>query len=145
MGPVTNQIDLNTYDLGEKVEAAVSLINKYSAEINQFYGRIYGIDFTEETTSLQGFIPALSTFMADNNINYSRSNSDLVSLYINDDYKVLMSKVNQGTGYVDLIKGYENFVENDSVNNDRTIFFLSKLDEMQNLPSKTHPYHGLSF
>ena len=145
LGPVTSQIDLNTYDLSEKVESAVSLINKYSAEINQFYGRVYGIDFTEETTSLQGFIPALSTFMADNNINYSRSNSDLISLYINDDYKVLMSKVNQGSGYVDLIKGYENFVENDSVNNDRTIFFLSKLDEMQKLAIQNTPLSWSKF
>jgi len=124
-------IDLNTYDLETKIKTASSFLGKYKAEIEEFYGRVYDIDFDVEITKLNSFLPALTNFLGENEIVYSSANSDLITLYINDSYKVLMTKVNQGQGYVDLIKGYQNFIENSSVNNDRTIFLLSKLDEIQ--------------
>jgi len=128
--PPTKEINLNTSDLSLNLDIAVSFLEKYKGEIDQFYGRVYDIDLDDEITKLKGFLPALTTFVQANNIIYSSANSDLITLYANDDYKVLVAKVNQGSGYVELTKGYNNFLSDSSVNNDRTIFLLTKLDQI---------------
>ena len=43
-----------------------------------------------------------------------------MKLNINNKYKVLGAKAYKESGYVDLIKGYNNFVKDPSINNDRT-------------------------
>jgi len=128
--PPTKEISLNTSDLSLNLDIAATFLEKYKGEIDQFYGRVYDIDLDDEITKLKGFLPALTTFVQANNIVYSSANSDLITLYANDDYKVLVAKVNQGSGYVELTKGYNNFLTDSSVNHDRTIFLLTKLDQI---------------
>ena len=131
--PLFEELELNTSQLEEKIDIANKFINDYHKEVERFHGKLYGINLARESTKLLSFVSTLKNLMTENDFYYHNDKSDLIMVGIDENYRVLYVQVNDGSGFTTLSKGFNNFLENKGVKNDRTIYLLSKLNEIERI------------
>ena len=137
------EIQFSTFNLDKKIKNISELLNKYKKELDDLRGKAIGIDITLEYNNLLNFTPSLTSLMSSNGYVYDSSNSNLLTMGVDKDYNVLYTMLNDGNGYNNLYNKFNLFKKAPAIKNDRTIYFLSKLDELNKL-SKTDDYPSLS-
>ena len=126
-------IDLNLQNLKKRLEGAEQLLSQYSSALNDFYGTVKGVSLTSQAQKLSALMPALAALMLKNGYEYSIGRGGLLSLGITQDYKIRFVTLDTPLKKCNLYYGFNSFLNSKGIQDDRTIYFLSKLDRLYEL------------
>jgi hypothetical protein len=132
-------ISLNTFGINSDINNVNQFMTKYIEDIERFQGKLYGLDITKQASFLSEFIVNLSSLMLDNDIQFSSDKSDLVEIYIDNDYNILKLDVRQdletSSRPTNMTKSFSSFLNKAAVKDKRTIKLLEELENILQLQS----------
>ena len=129
----SSEIYFNTFEIEKKFNGVLELLNRYTASIRKFKGKVQGLDLVYEVNNLSNFISVLSALMRANGHMFSNSRSDMIVFGIDSQYKFLYAQINDGSGFKTLFKSFNKFVKSPVATNQRTVNFLTNFEEMHQI------------
>jgi len=133
--PVKQEITLFSSELRTTIKAAAIRIRKYGDDVSNLKGRI-NINLNKEAQRLEDFVSVLENLLIANGFSLRPEQNDLIILGVDQNNKISYVLFDNGKSFVRLSVGFENFLQTRPVNDDRTIVYLSHLDEINEMGSK---------
>ena len=129
------EVKIETHNLKLYSQNVSKLMKLYNVGATNYGGRVYDFSFEQQVQKINSFYSRLIQLIGANDLAFEESNSELVILGVDKEYKLQYGQISQDDDFVDLYKGFDNFKDSDFVDSN-TISIYQNLEELNSVASE---------